>query len=147
MYSMTVRIEQLGKGIPFSGPDSMVVQEPSYLAQSPADSPRSASSSNATSPRASTLALPSGGPYTVSRSSSTSSLDSVINVPVVEPPPKAEAQNDVPLWHPTTETDVELLGNVSTTLRDRLEEHRHFYDALHMVLSLSLAPSLCVSCV
>lgn len=137
MYSMTVRIEQLGKGIPFSGPDSMVVQEPSYLAQSPADSPRSASSSNATSPRASTLALPSGGPYTLSsRSSSTTSLDSVINVPVVEPPPKAEAQNDVPLWHPTTETDVELLGNVSTTLRDRLEEHRHFYDALHMQMML-----------
>ena len=75
MYSMTVRIEQLGKGIPFSGPDSMVVQEPSYLAQSPADSPRSASSSNATSPRASTLALPSGGPYTLSsRSSSTTRI-------------------------------------------------------------------------
>jgi hypothetical protein len=58
----------------------------------------------------------------------------MINMPVVEPPPKTEAQqSDTLLWHPTTETDVELLGNVSTTLRDRLEEHRHFYDALHMV--------------
>jgi hypothetical protein len=62
----------------------------------------------------------------------------MLNIPVSEQkrPPTTEGEEPKDresLWHPTTEKDYELLANLTTTLRDRLDEHRNFYESLRMV--------------